>query len=186
MKKLLTYPLRAVDGIAGKVAATAGALSFWQFPQYLAQYVQRLGGHVDEAQRHLDKYKDAAQQLGLSLEQYIAHLGVPANNEAAHKTADIVQWSVERLDYLRASLESLVNGNAFTRLPNFMYNADWDIAQEAFAYFTPGISFNAEGLIYAGVGLLAGAGMYKAGKAIAKLPFKTRKNSEQAISCQPS
>lgn len=48
-KRILAGIVRKLDKVLGAVFALCGGLMLAQFPQYLAQYLQRLGGHADEA-----------------------------------------------------------------------------------------------------------------------------------------
>lgn len=41
--------LRKLDRLASVFFGMLGGLAFAQFPQFIAQYLQRLGGHIDEA-----------------------------------------------------------------------------------------------------------------------------------------
>jgi hypothetical protein len=59
-KNILFAPVRFIDSILDRICAVLGAAVFMQFPQYLTLYLQRLGGHVDEAARNLEKYKEIA------------------------------------------------------------------------------------------------------------------------------
>ena len=43
------YVANKVSGLASAACAFAGGYGVGNFPQYLAQYTQRLGGHIDEA-----------------------------------------------------------------------------------------------------------------------------------------
>jgi len=48
--------LRKTNGLFTAVAGLAGGLLFGQFPQFIAQYVQRVGGHLDEARNIMNEY----------------------------------------------------------------------------------------------------------------------------------
>ena len=46
--------------------------AFSQLPEFMQQYLQRLEGHLDEARLALERFKDAAAQSGMSLDQLVA------------------------------------------------------------------------------------------------------------------
>lgn len=50
------YLLRKIDNIGASTSAITGTLIIGQFPQFIAQYLQRIGGHIDEAKYFLEKY----------------------------------------------------------------------------------------------------------------------------------
>ncbi len=56
LKKAVNYIADKIDRLMTAVFGTAGGLLLTQFPQFLAQYIQRLGGHIDEAMLASKKY----------------------------------------------------------------------------------------------------------------------------------
>lgn len=56
------YICRKVDNLGAGVATTTGALTLGQFPQFLAQYVQRLGGHMERAYLVTKDYPEYASK----------------------------------------------------------------------------------------------------------------------------
>ena len=74
-------PIRSVissgEGLFDRLLCVLGAVTFSQVPEFMQQYLQRLGGHLDEARRQLDRLQDAAARSGLTLEQLTAHMSPP-------------------------------------------------------------------------------------------------------------
>lgn len=130
------YVCRKVDNTCAAASAVAGGLALGQFPQFLAQYVQRLGGHIDEA-------RDAS-----------AMFSVP---ELA-----------QRANHLTDGLNSINNAGTLEKLVAFVQNAEWEIARRAWDNFTPGMTFDTEGLLYCGVGVLGALAVYELGYGAAK------------------
>ena len=62
MEKILLYPFRFLDGLVDRVVSLAGAVGLAQFPQFFAQYLQRLGGHLEEARLVIARYRAAARK----------------------------------------------------------------------------------------------------------------------------
>lgn len=50
---------RKSENLFSALSGLAGGLLLGQFPQYLSQYLQRLGGHIDEARNIMDEYRIA-------------------------------------------------------------------------------------------------------------------------------
>ena len=179
IKKIVQYPLKFVDGIAVAVSGAAGGIGLSQFPQYIAQYVQRLGGHVDEVKSHLGQYVEAANRLGFSLEEFVQqHATSP--RPAPRETARIITELVERQEYLQSSLETITTSGPATKLFSFLSSYDPEIAERVYESFQPGISTSAEAVGYALVGLVLGYGLYKGITALLKLPFKLGKKGGDA------
>ncbi len=56
VKKVGLYIADKIDKLLLTLSGTIGGLFLVQFPQFLAQYIQRLGGHIDEAQAASSNY----------------------------------------------------------------------------------------------------------------------------------
>jgi hypothetical protein len=173
VKRLLRYPLRFLNGLLDRAFALLGALILAQFPQFYGQYLQRLGGHIDELRRTVEVYEQAASALGISLEQYIEeHLA--AESEVIASSGEIISNLVERLWQLESSFQALIQATPLTRWVVFLQNADWSVVRQCLHRFTPGVPTTAEGLVYAGAGLLLGWGLYALGRLLLSAPFKQK------------
>ena len=131
------------DKIGAIASSVTGAGMLGQFPQYLAQYAQRLGGHIDEARL-------IAQQ------EAIPHL-------------------FDRADKLETGLHQIQQAGTLEKIVAFARHAEWSIAQRAYEAFTPGMTFDSEGLTYAAIGAGAGYLLYEGVKAGIKSIGKKRK-----------
>ena len=179
MKKLLRYPFRFVNGLLDRAFALAGALLLAQFPQFYGQYLQRLGGHMEELRRTVSMYEQAAAALGLSLEQYIEeHLA--AESKVITSSGEVISNLVERLWQMESAFAALVQASPWSRWLVFISRAEWAVVRQCLHRFTPGVPTTAEGLIYAGAGLLLGWGIYALGRALLA-PALNRKKRPGAL-----
>lgn len=168
MKRVSSYPLRILNGFLDRASALVGAVLMAQFPQFFAQYIQRLGGHLDEARLAVAAYEQAATGVGLSLKQYIdEHLA--SESAVFTSTGEVIVYIVERMHYLERSFVALIEATPLTRWWVFMTRADWSIAGKTWRDFTPGIPTTFEGLIYATIGLFLGWGLYSLLKMVFRL-----------------
>jgi hypothetical protein len=120
--------------IADGVAAVIGAALFSQLPEFVQQYLQRLGGHRDEAVRLLLNLR--AQGSGES---------------------DALLASIEaRARALTQALDALWSANNFVRPLVFFRTVDPEIARATLDAFRPAVPLSAESLVYAGLGLVVG------------------------------
>ena len=66
----LTRPLHSVfsagDSLIDRLLCVAGAVLCSQLPEFIQQYLQRLGGHLDEADDEEHRRVQAALDLGLA------------------------------------------------------------------------------------------------------------------------
>lgn len=141
--------LRKLDMlIGGAIAGTAGAAAS-QLQAFILQYLQRLGGHVDEARRaydtvlHGQRYQDMA---------------APARDLIARD-------ALERVNELQAAHDAIQGAGLVAKPFVFARHVDMAIAQRTWEAFTPALPIDAGGLIYAGMGLIAGLVLYEIAKA---------------------
>lgn len=161
MKRATSSPLDIISGIFDRLFGLLGALILSQFPQFYGQYMQRLGGHLKEAEITLQRYINAARSLGLSLQEYVDHHLV-SEDRIYTSSGEVIGEVVERYQFLEDSFQVLSNASPFNRWILFIRQADWSIAQHTWQEFTPGVPTTLEGIIYALVGLFVGWGLYHA------------------------
>jgi hypothetical protein len=141
------------DGVLDRILCVVGTVAFSQIPEFIQQYLQRLGGHLDEARRQLGKFEDAAAQSGLTLDRLITQTGSNADAAVA-KLGGVMTESVARVEELQAAQTAIVNASIWERPFVFFKNMDSDIARATWQIFKPAIPTTVEGLVYAAVGML--------------------------------
>lgn len=183
MFKAISRPLQFLDGIADRLSAALGAVALSQFPQFFGQYIQRLGGHRDEAKLALDRYYRAAQELDMTLEEYIQeHL--TSASEVFISSGRVIQELLERYQSLQQAYQALQEANIYNRWVVFLREVDWAIAAGTWDDFMPGVPTTVEGLTYALGGLLIGWGLYSLLKLVVTSPFRLLKRSKAAHTVQ--
>ncbi len=142
-----------------RILCAVGAVAFSQFPEFMQQYLQRLEGHLDEARLELDRFQDAASKSGMSLDQLVA--GAAQNpDKAMGRMGEVVRGAITRVNELGAADEALRHASTWTRPFVFLHHADWGIARATLAIYRPAVPTTAEGLVYAGVGIVVVLAVY--------------------------
>lgn len=160
--KLAGKLLGAGEGFLDRLLCVVGAVAFSQAPEFMQQYMQRLGGHVDEARRQLIQFEQAAAQSGLTLERFIAQTSTNADTAVA-KLGGVMSRAVTRVDSLESAQAALQNASLWTRPFVFLRHLDTSIAQGTWAIFKPAVPTTAEGMVYALVGMLVLLSIYHLG-----------------------
>lgn len=173
MKKFYLYPLRFLEGLIERCLIVVGAVIFVQFPQYFGQYMQRLGGHLEEARRVVDQYAKAAATNQISLQEYI-NIHLNSGNKIFTSTGKLIQGFLDRFNYLENAYKSLQDTTPWNRLWVFVREMDPQIAQQTWLNFTPGIPTTLEALGYALIGILLIWGIYQGIKSLIRLPFRKK------------
>ena len=171
MSKFLKYPLRFLNGLLDRIIAVLGVVSMAQFPQFFAQYLQRLGGHLAEAKFILLRYQLSADYFDLSLDEYIS-LHVNSGNEIFSSSGQVIAELVDRVAALEGSFTALNGATPFNRWWVFLQEVDLEMLRETWSIFTPGIPTTIEGAIYGFLGLILAWGVYHGIKTLFKSLYK--------------
>ncbi|HTL67444.1 MAG TPA: DUF2937 family protein [Lacunisphaera sp.] len=151
--------LGAGDGLLDRVLCAAGAVLFSQLPEFMQQYLQRLGGHLDEARRNLRQFEDTAGQAGLTLDRFVAQTA--ANHDpAVAKLSGVMTQAAARVDELAAAQAALTRAAVWERPFVFVRHVDTDIAAATWHVFKPAVPTTPEGLVYALTGMLVLLALY--------------------------
>ncbi|HEU5079217.1 MAG TPA: DUF2937 family protein [Opitutaceae bacterium] len=157
------------DGFLDRILCVAGAVVFSQAPEFMQQYLQRLGGHVDEARRQVTQYRTVAEQSNLTLDQFIAQTS--KNSDAAvAKLGGVMHEATARLQELQDAQNALLHAPVFTRPIVFAQHFDKEIAHATWSIFKPAVPATIEGVVYAFVGLFLILAIYH---LVIRVPVRT-------------
>jgi len=121
--------IRLIFNYLDKILFALAAILGLQLPAFIQQYSQRVGGHLNEALGHLDRYRLlAAKNYDGNIQQLIAHL---KNNpsEKLSSVGTLVEDLSARTEHLQASYNSLQQSNFLKRVFSFVRDLDLDIAK---------------------------------------------------------
>ena len=150
------------DSLLDRVLCVAGTVAFSQIPEFMQQYLQRLGGHLDEARRQLAQFRHVAEQSGLTLDRLIAQTAANTDSAVA-KLSIVMQDAVTRVDTLESAQNAIRDASVWTRPFVFVRHVDSDIASATWSIFKPAVPTTAEGLVYAVIGMLVLLSVYHVG-----------------------
>jgi hypothetical protein len=163
-KSVWTAPLRplgrAGERLLDRALCVLGAVGLSQAPEFFQQYLQRLGGHLDEARLALARYEAVARESGISLTQLIETTRAQAAAPVA-RLGDVIAEAQARVLELEAAETALRAATLWERPFVFLRHVDADIAARAWAVFKPAVPVTAEGLVYAGVGMVLALRSYQ-------------------------
>ncbi|MEX0915754.1 MAG: DUF2937 family protein [Wenzhouxiangellaceae bacterium] len=164
----MSWLTRRLDHLGSATAGGAGGLGFSQAPAFTHAYLQRLGGHIDEAHRTIDKV--AAGEF------------LPWLDEARREQA-VSELSL-RLAELQQLQQALLETPAMLRPVALLRHADWSIARGAAEAFVPAVPVDPASIVWTLIGVVLLALCWDA----CKLPFwaagKARR--QRATPQQPS
>jgi hypothetical protein len=141
--------------IANGLAAAGGAGLTSQFPEFYQQYLQRLGGRLDQALIQEARIYEAAQGQGLAVEDYLRRF-LESGDPVFQAEGRVIQAALADAEALRGALLALADAGPLERPFALFRYLDHDVLSATFAAFKPALPVTAEGLTYAAIGLLLG------------------------------
>ncbi len=166
--------LRVFDSLTDRILCVVGAVLLSQGPEFMQQYLQRLGGHLDEARRHLAAFQKTADQSGLTLERFISQTAANADPAVA-KLSGVMTDAIERVNSLQTAHDALLHAALWERPVMFLRHLDAGIARATGAVYQPAVPTTVEGLIYAFAGMVLVLSLYHFGvKRLLGLLARTR------------
>lgn len=153
---------RKFDNLGSAVAGTGGGMGLSQAPAFTQAYLQRLGGHIDEARRTAQLVERGLLLPGLD------------ESERASAAAEFGARATEL-----ERVHDLIAGASPAFQPVMMLrHADPEIAQRAWEAFSPALPLDAPALIYTGLGVLIALIVYELVKAPAAVVRRRRGRTE--------
>jgi hypothetical protein len=144
---------RKFDNLGSACCGAGGGMGLSQAPAYTQAYLQRLGGHLDEARRTLGLVESG---------EWFRHLtGVDRQSVEIELRARVVE--------LEQSYQAITEATPVMQPLVMMRYADGDIAARAWEHFTPAIPIDPPSLIYTGIGVVLALLIYELIKSPAAL-----------------
>ena len=151
---------RVGESLLDRVLCVLGAVGLSQAPEFFQQYLQRLGGHLDEARRLLSNYETLARQSGITVRELIEVNRAQADQRIV-KQGDILADLVTRVESLAAAETALREASVWDRPFVFLAHVDSSIAARTWEVFKPAVPVTAEGFVYAAVGMVLALALYQ-------------------------
>ncbi|MBC8010489.1 MAG: DUF2937 family protein [Burkholderiales bacterium] len=163
-RSLWTAPLRPLgrvgESLLDRVLCVLGAAGLSQAPEFFQQYLQRLGGHLDEARLVLARYEQVARESGITLQQLIETTRAQTSEPVA-KLGGVIADSQARVEELAVAEKALREAHLWDRPFVFLSNMDGDIASRTWEAFKPAVPVTLEGAVYAGAGMVLALLLYQ-------------------------
>jgi hypothetical protein len=143
----------AGESLLDRILCVIGAVLFSQAPEFMQQYLQRLGGHLAEARQHLAQYEELARPAGRTVQELAAQYA--ANPDPAVAGMGRLAGETEvRVQVLSTAEAAIREASALERPFVFLQHMDLGIARATGEVFKPAVPTTVEGLLYALTGVV--------------------------------
>lgn len=148
----MNWLLGRLDRLIGTVIGAFGGLAASQTQAYIQAYLQRLGGHIDEARATYQKLQSGG---------FLPGADGPAQERMAAAFG-------RRVEDLTQAYNAIANAEVFERPWQFVTHMDRAIAEAALTNFTPALPLDTASLVFALTGVVLGWLLYE----MVKLPLR--------------
>jgi len=155
----VSWITRRLDHLGSAGFGGAGGIGFSQAPAFTQAYLQRLGGHIDEASLTIRRLAEG---------EMLPWLGT------AEREMAVAELSL-RLSHLEQLRQSLVEAPGLLRPAVLLQHADWTIARRAWEDFVPAIPLDPASLLWTGIGIVLAVITYE----LLGLPLWARRRFRQ-------
>jgi hypothetical protein len=135
-------------GILDRIVLIGAILAAGCVPSFIAQYRQRLGGMLEQANRDLALFQEVANRFhGGDIRRLIKH-HLASTDPSFRAEGTAIQTMVETVARLKANLAAL-NADLFAQVRWIAQEGDATVARATWDSFVPAMSFTGEALIFA-------------------------------------
>jgi hypothetical protein len=149
----------AGESLVDRVLCVLGAGVFTQAPEFMQQYLQRLGGHLAEARRQLAQFEEIARQAGKNVHDLAAQYAA-STDPSVVSMGKLVDDTDLRVSALGSAEAALREASAWERPFVFLRHIDWEIARGTSSVYKPAVPTTVEGLLYGLIGVAVILALY--------------------------
>lgn len=132
------WAARKFDNLGSAVSGAGGGMGLSQAPAFTQAYLQRLGGHLDEARRTHD----------------LVERGLLVPELTPTERAVALRGFADRVADLETSFAAIADAPALLQPLTMLRHADPAIAARAWEAFSPAVPVDATSLIWTGAGIV--------------------------------
>ena len=136
------------------VGLVCGAL-LSQFPEFHQQYIQRMGGTLDELDNQVEALGGRASDADMELYQYVRRF-LDNEDELIQAEGQHMLDMLSRRKRLENALEEIKNAPGYLVAVTVLIHLDRDLAQATLAEYKPALPLTVNGAFYTLAGFLIG------------------------------
>jgi len=143
----------AGETLIDRILCVVGAVLFSQGPEFMQQYLQRLGGHLAEARRQYAQFEEIAGRAGRTVRELAAQY-IANTDPSVVGMGRLIGETETRINTLSAAEAALRDASVWERPFVFLRQLDWEIARGTSGVYKPAVPTTLEGLLYALAGVI--------------------------------
>jgi hypothetical protein len=140
--------MRIVRGLLDRLLLIGGVIAGGLIPGFIAQYRQRLGGRLDQAQLDLAPWQKLADQFHHGDLQQLIRYHLASTDPTFRAEGHVIQSLLDAVHALQAAVQAL-QANLFQQMFYLIGHADPGLLRATYADWVPTFALSGEGLLFA-------------------------------------
>lgn len=140
--------MRIVRGLLDRLLLIGGVVAGGLIPGFIAQYRQRLGGRLDQAQLDLAPWQKLAEQFHHGDLQQLIRYHLASSDPTFQAEGHVIQSLLDAVHALQAAVQAL-HASLFQQMFYLIGHADPGLLHATYADWVPTFALSGEGLLFA-------------------------------------
>jgi hypothetical protein len=140
--------MRIVRGLLDRLLLIGGVVAGGLLPGFMAQYRQRLGGRLDQAQLDLAPWQKLADQFHHGDLQQLIQYHLASTDPTFRAEGHVIQSLLDAVHALQAAVQAL-HASLFQQMFYLIGHADPGLLRATYADWVPTFALSGEGLLFA-------------------------------------
>jgi hypothetical protein len=140
--------MRIVRGLLDRLLLIGGVVAGGLLPGFIAQYRQRLGGRLDQAQLDLAPWQKLADQFHHGDLQQLIRYHLASTDPTFRAEGHVIQSLLDAVHALQAAVQAL-HASLFQQMFYLIGHADPGLLRATYADWVPTFALSGEGLLFA-------------------------------------
>jgi Protein of unknown function (DUF2937) len=140
--------MRIVRGLLDRLLLIGGVVAGGLIPGFLAQYRQRLGGRLDQAQLDLAPWQKLADQFHHGDLQQLIRYHLASTDPTFRAEGHLIQSLLDSVHALQAAVQAL-QANLFQQMFYLVGHPDAGLLRATYTDWVPTFALSGEGLLFA-------------------------------------
>lgn len=137
-----------VRGLIDRVVLVSAAVAGGLVPGFIAQYRQRLGGRLDQAQLDLAPWQKIADQFYQGDLDKLIQYHLSSTDPTFHSEGAVIRGLIDAVHHLQSAVDAL-HGSLFTQAGYLALHADPGLIRATLADWVPTFALSGEGVVFA-------------------------------------
>lgn len=138
--------------LVDKVLFTITVILGMQLPAFINAYVQRLSGHLNEANIQLSKFEEIAKFQYQGDIDKLVNAYLKNTDFSIQQTGKMIAELINRTEHFQVHMDALNSGEYIERVKYFLLNLDHSLARDTLNYFELSLPLTFEAVI-TGIGI---------------------------------